>query len=245
MFILSQYKDTTITGKRFYDPKFCDFVVKFIKDIEKGEIKIDLLIIDPLISFLDGNENDSVETRATLDGISRIASQAKVTPIVIHHANKGGKEYRGSTAINDWTRNRISLTPEEGTKPDTDQKYGSLIPKLKTTKLIKVTHEKCNNFELFKPFSLEMGSDLNFRLVEKQLSENDLKNCDQVVRALDNLGGNADSQNVLAKAYVKAFKGSEKTAKRHIEKAEKAGYICKTETVKEGKTSYEYSLSEK
>jgi RecA-family ATPase len=241
--ILSQYQDTTITGKRFSDPKFCDSVVKSIKDIEKNGIEIDLLIIDPLISFLDGNENDSVETRATLDGISRVASQANVTPIVIHHANKTGNEYRGSTSINDWTRNRISLKPEEGTKPDTKQKSSSLIPKLKKSKLIKVAHEKCNNFEFFESFLLEMGSDLNFRLVEKQLSEKDTKNCEQVVQALKKIGGNADSQNVLAKAYAEAFEISEATAKRHIKNAEKAGYICKEPTVQAGKDTYVYSLT--
>ena len=243
VFFISQYEDTTITGKRFSDPGFCAFVVKNIKKIEKQEgVKIDLIIIDPLISSLDGNENDSVQTRATLDGISRIASQVKVTPILIHHANKGGKEYRGSTAINDWARNRISLTLEEGTKPDKNKKPGSLIPKLKKLKLIKVTHEKCNNFELFDSFLLEMGSDLNFRLVDKQLSEKDIKNCEQVVKVLKDLGGSASSQNVLAKAYGEAFNNSEATAKRHINIAEKSGYICKELTLKDGKETHEYSL---
>jgi len=245
VFILSQYEDTTITGKRFSDLEFCASVVKYIKGIEKGGIKIDILIIDPLISYLGGNENDSVETRATLDGISRIASQAQCTPIVIHHANKAGKEYRGSTAINDWARNRISLTPEECTKPVSNKKTGSLIPKLETGKLIKVTHEKCNNFELFDSFLLEMGTDLNFRLVEKQLAEKDIKNCEQVVKVLKDLGGYADSQNVLAKAYGKTFNSSEATAKRNIKNAEKASYICKESTVKDGKETYVYSLPKK
>lgn len=242
VFILSQYEDTTITGKRFSDPEFCNFVVEFIEDIEEGGIKIDLLIIDPLISYLGGNENDSVETRATLDGISRIASQAKCTSIVIHHANKAGKEYRGSTAINDWTRNRISLTPVEISKPISPQKTGSLIPKLKKMKLIKVTHEKCNNFELFDSFLLEMGSNLNFRLVEKQLSEKDLETCQMVAQVLESMGGHAGSQNDFAKTYVEIFKGSEKTAKRNIEKAETSGHICKESTVKDGKPTYVYSL---
>lgn len=242
VFILRQYEDTTITGKRFSDPDFCNFVVEYIKGIEKSGIKIDLLIIDPLISYLDGNENDSVETRATLDGISRIANQAKCTPIVIHHANKAGKEYRGSTAINDWTRNRISLAPVESTKPVSLQKTGSLIPKLKKTKLIEVTHEKYNNIERFDSFLLEMGSDLNFRLVEKQLSEKDLETCQKVVQVLKSIGGHSGSQNDFAKTYVEVFKGSEKTAKRNIEKAETSGHICKESTVKDGKPTYVYSL---
>ena len=246
VFILSQYADTTITGKRFSDSEFCDSVVEFIKGIEEEVgTKIDLLIIDPLISYLDGNENDSVETRATLDGISRIASQAKCTPIVIHHANKTGKEYRGSTAINDWTRNRISLKQVEVTKPDTNKKTDSLIPKLKKTKLIEVTHEKCNNFEFFDSFLLEMGSDLNFRVAEKQLSEKDIKNCKQVVQVLKDLGAYAESQNALAKAYAEAFNISESTAKRNIKNTENAGYICKETTVKDGKKNCVYSLPKK
>jgi RecA-family ATPase len=243
VFILSQYEDTTITGKQFSDLEFCDSVVEYIKEIEKQEgVKIDLIIIDPLISYLDGNENDSVQTRATLDGISRIASQAKVTPILIHHANKGGKEYRGSTAINDWARNRISLTPVEGTKPVSKQKSESLISKLEKSKLIKVTHEKCNNFHLFDSFLFKKGSDLTFRMVEKQLSKKDINNCEQVVKVLKDLGGSAGSQNVLAKAYGEAVDSSEATAKRHIKDADKAGYICKESTVKDGKETHEYSL---
>ena len=245
VFILRQYDDTTITGKSFSDPEFCASVVEYIKGIEQGGIKIDLLIIDPLISYLDGNENDSVVTRTTLDGISRIASQAKCTPIVIHHANKSGNEYRGSTAINDWARNRISLTPVEGTKPVSKQKTESLIPKLKKSKLIKVTHEKYNNIESFGSFLLEMGSDLNFRLAEKQLSEKDIKNCEQVIKVLKDLGGYAESQNVLAKAYGEAVDISEATAKRHIIIAEKSGYICKESTLKDGKETLEYSLLKK
>lgn len=245
VFILRQDDDTTITGKSFSDPEFCNSVVEYIKDIEEGGVKVALLIIDPLISYLDGSENDSVETRATLDGISRIASQAKCTPIVIHHANKAGKEYRGSTAINDWARNRISLTPVESSKPGTNTKPGSLIPKLKKEKLIKVTHEKCNNFEIFDSFLLEMGFDLNFQLVEKQLSEKDIKTCENVVQVLTDLGGYAESQNVLAKAYGEDFNSSEATAKRHIKNAEKAGYICKESTLKDGKETHVYSLPQK
>ena len=99
--------------------------------------------------------------------------------------------------------------------------------------------------ESFDSFLLEMGSDLNFRLAEKQLSEKDIKNCDQVVQILKKLGGHADSQNALAKAYTDAFEVSDATAKRHINNAEQAGYICKESTTKDGKSTNEYSLPEK
>ena len=86
VFVLSQFGDTTITGEKFSDSDFCQHLVEKIVTIEKDKsLKIDLLIIDPLISYHGGNENDAVETRATLDGITWVCSKAKCTPILIHH----------------------------------------------------------------------------------------------------------------------------------------------------------------
>ena len=247
VFVLCQHNDTTITGKHFTDGAFQEDLVKTIKVIEKEEkVKIDLIIIDPLISYLEGSENDSVETRATLDGISQVCSQAQCTAIVIHHANKSGEEYRGSTAINDWARNRISLKQEDGTKPVVGKdSRGKIEHGEKPVKLIRVTQEKCNNFELFDPFLLEMGSDLNFRLAEERLKPKEIKDCKNVVKVLEGMGGHAESQTAFAKAYKGSFKVAEKTAKRHIEIAEKHSYISKKTTIKDGKETYEYSLLEK
>ncbi len=248
LFVLSQYNDTTITGERFSNTKFCKFLVEYINKLENEEkLKIDLLIIDPLISYHGGDENDAVETRDTLDGITSVCSQAKCTPILIHHNSKNRKNengYRGSTAINDWARNRISLKQEEVTKSVSNQKTGVLIPKLEKLKLIRVTHEKCNNFQLFDSFLLEMGSDLNFRFVDKQLSEQDKEICNKVVLALKNIGGHAESQNKLAKSYRAISTAKGKTAKTHIQKAEKNGFICKEITIRDGKETHEYSISE-
>lgn len=247
VFTLCKHEDTTITGERFSDKEFCDFLVGYISKLENEQgLKIDLLIIDPLISYHGGNENDSVESRTTLDGITEVCSKAKCTPILIHHARKAGGEYRGSTAINDWTRNRISLKQENRTKAIIGKNSrGKTELVRKPVNQIWVTHEKCNNFEMFESFLLEMGADLNFRLAEEHMKPKDAEICQKVVQALEGMGGHAESKNALAKAYKATFKVAEKTAKRHIEKAEERGFISKESTTRDGKETHEYSLPEK
>jgi len=247
LFVLSQHgDDTTITGERFSDPNFCQFLVDYISklEIEQG-LKIDLLIIDPLISYHGGNENDAVETRATLDGISDVCSQAKCTPILIHHARKAGGQYRGSTAINDWARNRISLFEEQGIKIISGKNAnGEVEQGEKKIKLIRVTHEKCNNFEMFDSFLLEMDSNLCFRLSEGQLKPKDAEDCKKVAKVLSDIGGHAESKNVLAKAYKEAFGDSISTAKRNVEKAAKNGTIKEQPSTTGKQGAYEYSSPE-
>ena len=242
VFVLSQFGDTTITGEHFSDREFCQRLVEHITSIEEKEgLKIDLLIIDPLISYHGGNENDAVETRETLDGITWVCSKARCSPILIHHAKKAGDSYRGSTAINDWARNRISLKREEGIKNiiGTDGN-GKSEQGEKKVKLIRVTHEKCNNFEMFNSFLLEMDSNLCFKLANDQLKPKDVEDCKNVAQVLTDIGGHADSKNTLAKAYNEKFKGSPSTAKRIVDKAAKNGFIRQQETMKDGKNTHEY-----
>lgn len=231
LFVLSQYGDTTITGENFSDRAFCQYLVEKIIMIEnERDLKIDLLIIDPLISYHGGNENDSVESRKTVDGITWVCSQAKCTPIVIHHGTKDGKNYRGSSAFFDWARSMISLKEE----------YGISVQDEKKVKLIRVTHEKCNNFQKFDSFLLEMDLNLNFKLAEGKLKSKDSDTCKNVAQVLAGIGGKADSKNTLAKAYKKKFGGSTSTAKRIVDKAAGNGFIRQETTMKDGKDTHEY-----
>ena len=59
-----------------------------------------LIVVDSLVSFHGGDENDATETRAYMQGFRRLADLG-ATLIVLHHSGKGesSKEYRGSSDI--------------------------------------------------------------------------------------------------------------------------------------------------
>lgn len=59
-----------------------------------------LIVVDSLVSFHDGDENDATETRAYMQGFRRLADMGAPV-IVLHHSGKGesSKEYRGSSDI--------------------------------------------------------------------------------------------------------------------------------------------------
>jgi RecA-family ATPase len=59
-----------------------------------------LIVVDSLVSFHGGDENDATETRAYMQQFRRLAGMG-ATMIVLHHSGKGesSKEYRGSSDI--------------------------------------------------------------------------------------------------------------------------------------------------
>jgi archaellum biogenesis ATPase FlaH len=59
-----------------------------------------LIVIDSLVSFHGGNENDATETRVYMQGFRRLADLG-ATVVVLHNSGKGesSKEYRGSSDI--------------------------------------------------------------------------------------------------------------------------------------------------
>ena len=245
IFFLSKYDDTTITGEVFLDEIFCDFLVKFIKQIEEEQnIKIELLVIDPLISFSGvKNENDSADMRPALDAIDRVCKQVGCTPLVVHHDKKDGDNYRGASAVNDWTRNRISLkrqyiAEQRATEVDSMGKP----TKLRTAPIpvIRVSHEKCNNFQMFDPFLVKMTHDLNFERVEEQLNPEQLEKADTVVQALKDMQGFAESTNALAQVYQDLTGCSKNTAKSAIAIAVDNGMITREPVKIKGKNGYQF-----
>jgi hypothetical protein len=59
-----------------------------------------LIVVDSLVSFHRGNENDATETRAFMQGFRRLADLG-ATIILLHHSGKSdsSREYRGSSDI--------------------------------------------------------------------------------------------------------------------------------------------------
>ena len=245
IFFLSQYEDTTISGVVFLDDSFCDFLVEFIHKLEEEQqIKIDIIVIDPLISFTGADdENNSAIMRPALDAIDKVCKQVKCTPIVIHHDKKDGGDYRGSTAINDWTRNRISLKREfiaENRITDMDSQGNVTGQRVAQIPVIRVRHEKCNNFKMFDPFLIRMNKHLHFERVEEQMSPEDAEKSHTVAQALKDMGDYSKSTNALAKVYQDLTGLGVTAAKNHIKIASENGIITRESVIAEGKHTYEY-----
>jgi KaiC/GvpD/RAD55 family RecA-like ATPase len=244
IFFLSQYDDTTVTGESFLNEKFCEFLVGFINDIEKKENeKIDILVIDPLISFTGAkDENNAAEMRPALDAMNRVCTQVKCTPILVHHDKKDGDNYRGSSAINDWARNRISLKrkniagslPKKTSKGKPKQQSPANIP------VIRVRQAKCNNFKKFEPFLVKMTEDLHFERIGEQMSPEDMEKASNVVQTLKNLGDYAESTNNLAEAYCNLHGGCKNTAKKYINIAVDNDLILRKSVKSNGKEAYQF-----
>ena len=237
-------EDEALTiGRSFEDAAFILWVVGLIKDIEKrtGQ-KIHLLWIDPLISFHDGQENDAGRMRAALDGVSQVMQLADVTVIILHHNNRMGA-FRGTSAVEDWCRSRISLERVFiASERITDMDAKGNVTGRRTAQIpcIRVKHKKANNLPLFESFTLKMNDKFRFDLIEENLSSTQTETCNLVQQALSDMGGFAESTNALAKVYQNLSGVSPATARRHIVLAAKNKIIdCKSE-IRNGSQTYEY-----
>lgn len=62
----------------------------------------DLLVLDSFRSMTPGmDENDTGQTARALDPLRRLAHESGAAILLIHHANKAGKDYRGASSIRD------------------------------------------------------------------------------------------------------------------------------------------------
>jgi 5S rRNA maturation endonuclease (ribonuclease M5) len=67
--------------------------------------KPDVVVLDSYRALWRGNERDESEVATALDPLRKLAHDTGCAIVLIHHAQKGGDEYRGSTAIGacvDW-----------------------------------------------------------------------------------------------------------------------------------------------
>ena len=194
--------DCRISGN-LMDPTFLNTLTDIIDSIEPG-----LLILDPLISFHSGSENDNVEMRSVLDTLTKVASERHVAVLVVHHHGKGdhrgANQSRGATAITDWARGILTLNRQ----------------KHEHKTLIKVNHTKAGNFASAKPFLLEVDGP-RVMAVEQDI----ICPPSRVAEILTDLGGEVGSMNKLVNEIVDTCEVSRKTAQNAIEKAEEFGKI--------------------
>jgi KaiC/GvpD/RAD55 family RecA-like ATPase len=67
-----------------------------------SEARPDLLVLDSLRSLTPGmDENDTAQTARVLDPLRRLAYESDAAILLIHHANKAGRDFRGASSIRD------------------------------------------------------------------------------------------------------------------------------------------------
>ena len=172
---------------------------KLKQPIEKihGLTGFDVLILDPLISFHDEDENSNDAMRRFLDGFFDFCDRLKITPLMIHHHGKYRPEKgigggRGASAIGDWSANTWELEFVEE-KRDREDNLKQIAHHL-------FTQKKARSYESNLKMMLQM-KDLRFH--EILLSPSVAKAAKQdekismVVGALKALGGSALTQKQL------------------------------------------------
>lgn len=239
IYFLTQYGDTAVSGQNFLDPGFCAFLPEFILDLEEREnIKIEALCVDPWISYSGAkNENDAADMRPGLDNLDKACRQVGCTPIVVHHDKKDGQNFRGSSAVNDWCRNRISLKREffQEARPAGKDKRGKDVFKDYTVPGIRITHEKCNNAAMFSSLLVQMTPFLHFQLVDPNKVDERVLG---VLEALKDMNGHAATNNELAKKIADLKAIGQSTARTHIKLATDTGLVSRTSV----KGTYSYDL---
>lgn len=212
------------------------------KTEDASQQKLDIVCLDPLVSFIDCNENENVEMRRELDALTEIAMDCKITPITAHHNKKDDSTLRGASAIRDWCRNLIELKRDWIVEPRL-REDGSIrnanIP------VVNISSGKSNNMRPFEPFTLRMKQNFKFELINKEDHMTPEKNlrCNAVVEALQDLPGmKAYSTNQLVKIYCERSGIGTTAARNHISETVDYGFIIRESVSRKGSQTYEYKM---
>ena len=233
-------EDILTNAKTFIENKqwFIDIIHK---TEETSGRKLDVIWIDPLISYIDCDENSNSDMRKNLDALVDIAQICEVTPIFLHHNKKDGTETRGASAIQDCCRNLIGLQEKFMAMPVLKDKGVTGTVKIP---VVEVVHHKSNNLRRFDPFTLKMRQDFRFEQVKEYLTPEIEEQCKKIVECLQDIGGHANSTKELAQVYMEKTGVSNATARRHIINTINTKTITQKAVTLKGVTTYEYDLSE-
>lgn len=83
-----------INGSENYPPQVTPGAFETIKEAWQG---LDLVVIDPLIGFFSGNENDNSQAKQFMSVLTSIATQNNQAILVIHHNTKQDQEGNSTT----------------------------------------------------------------------------------------------------------------------------------------------------
>ena len=214
--------DITTTGN-FEEGAFIEELARVVE-----EVKADIIVVDPLISFHVKDENSNDQMRKVLDTLSDFCRRMNVTPLLVHHHGKIASESgqgggRGASAIGDWSPNTWELT--------------------KSKEAYTLSPKKTRNFEPPDDLKLKLHY-CRFRPLTASDSGGALA---VVIRALRGNSGKFDKKTDLAAAIQAILKTENHDASstntigtKYIDPAEKAGLVIK----KKAGRSYSYEINE-
>ena len=198
--------DPRVTGD-IEDGEFQKRLGGWIEDADAG-----LVIMDPLISYHARNENDNTLMRKVCDQITHIMAIRKTAVMIAHHHGKaehqGQDKSRGATAIPQWARGVLTMTPV----------------RLEGKDLIEVRHTKAGNFRKAKPVYAEIMDGPSIEWVDIQDKFPPLELC----RILEAQGGEAKSNKVFVEAIIDALGGNEKIVRPAIQRGVIEGVFIET-----------------
>lgn len=186
------------------------------RDVERYEI--DVVIVDPFLSYFNGNENDNNEVRRALDRFKyHVAEKYQCGLIITDHqpkysnSNKNPEQQhsmRGAGAKRDWAASVIALNK---TKTPTGQ-HGTFL---------KATVDKMRyGKEPREPFTIRRD-DYSFRHI--LFRDNDVAPY-EVAQVLDEAGGGLSTRS-FQKALKDSFSISDHDARSMIKSAVSDGWI--------------------
>ena len=88
-----------------------------VDDQDPAPRRLSLLVIDPLVAFMEGSENETRDMQAFVRGCIRIISRLKCSLLLVHHEGKGNVNNilgaRGSSALEAGMDTVIYLAPRD------------------------------------------------------------------------------------------------------------------------------------
>jgi hypothetical protein len=173
------YSDDIMTSGDFNENYFFESIKKILTENDQ-----DVLVIDPLISFHNEDENANTQMRRVLDRIKILGQETKTSILIIHHSGKsnlgnnnaGG---RGASSIGDWASSSIELKV------------------VKQSDTYELVHRKSRDFKEFGTIVLRRTESLEFKLVESNSVDTDAKD-EIVLKALNEFGSVPVNQQALA-----------------------------------------------
>ncbi len=185
------YSDDIINSGDFNNDKFFESIKKILTENDQ-----DVLVIDPLISFHNEDENANTQMRRVLDRIKILGQETKTSILIIHHSGKSNSGNnnaggRGASSIGDWASSSIELRVKD-----------------KNSDTYELVHRKSRDFKEFGSIILRRTESLEFKLVDSTVVNGDAKD-EIVLKALNEFGSMPVNQKMLAEKICELTPGKD------------------------------------